>query len=745
MTPAPTPAAERDRVPRGSLRRRLTAGLLILLAAVVALPFTAAAPAHALGEPTFTNPIEPDTADPTIEFHDGNYYLVATTWDNRVVMRKAPTLAALGTATPTTVYTDTNPGRNANMWAPELQRMEGPNGWRWYLMYTMGTAGNFDRQHLQVIESAGDDPMGPYSYKGRPIPTDDWNIDGAYLELNGELFITWSAFSAGPNRLQNNYIARMSDPWTATGPMNVLSSPTEPWETIGAPVNEGPIPLQKDGRTWIVYSASFCGTEDYQLGTLEYDGTGDPVVASSWTKSDGPVFSKANGEFGTGHNDFFDSPDGTETWNLYHANPGPDDGCGRQRSARAHLMDWTAGGEPDFGTPLGTTAQIPVPSGENAPITARVEGAPWQLVSRSTGLCATVSSAQSGDGAGIVQGPCSTPRANWMLDATGEDSLRLMNASSGKALGPVDCARADVGLQQSAWLTTGCQQWRVAPGTGGYSTLTHRASGTVLEASGGSVRQAAATASAAQEWALRPAGAVAITSFVTGKAFDLPNCSTANSAVLQQQEWLGSPCQRVTVTGAADGAVEMHPVSAAASCLAVTGGSTADGATVTQGACGVTGSAWRLRPGNDGTVELRAAHSGKALDLSNCSAANGTRIGQWSVLNNDCQRFRVSLGAPASTVPLQPVVTAGARCVAGRVVLTTVVRNADDLPIDVTVGSGTAAKSVTALAGGTSTSTAVTTRLTSVPAGSTAVVVAGSDDAARSATVAAQHPALSCG
>ncbi|NQX17566.1 RICIN domain-containing protein [Rathayibacter sp. VKM Ac-2857] len=731
--------------PAPGLRRRLTAGLLILLAAIVALPLAAASPAAAIGESTFTNPLEPDTADPTIEFHDGNYYLVATTWDNRVVMRKAPTLAALGTATPVTVYSDTNPGRNANMWAPELQRLEGPNGWRWYLMYTMGTAGNFDRQHLQVIESAGDDPMGPYSYKGRPIPTDDWNIDGAYLELNGELFVTWSAFSAGPNRLQNNYIARMSDPWTVSGPQNVLSQPLEPWETIGAPVNEGPVPLQKDGRTWIVYSASFCGTEDYQLGTLEYDGTGDPVLASSWTKSDGPVFSKANGEYGTGHNDFFDSPDGTETWNLYHANPGPNDGCSRQRSARAHLVDWTEGGEPDFGVPLGTAARIPVPSGENAPITARVEGAPWQLVSRSTGLCATVSSAQSGDGAGVVQAPCSTPRASWTLDSTGDGFLRIVNASSGKSLGPVGCATASgAALQQSAWLTTSCQQWTVAPGTGGYSTLTNRTSGKALDAVSGAIRQSTPSAAASQEWALRPAGAVAVTSLVTGKSFDLPNCSTADGALLQQQEWLGSPCQRVTFTAAADGAVELHPVSASAKCVTVTGGSTADGATVTQGACGVTGSSWRLRPGNDGTVELRAVHSGKALDLSNCSDQNGTRIGQWSVLNNDCQRFRVSLGAPAAPVALQLAATSSVRCVAGKPVLTTTVKNTDDLPADITVTTASGTKTFPAVAGGKNATASFTVRQPTLAAGSAAVTGAGVDDAGRAATQSAAYPAITC-
>src|SRR5688572_13124008 len=66
--------------------------------------------AEAIGEDTFANPLAPDTADPTIEFHDGNYYMVATTWDNKVVMRKAPTLAGLGTTKAVTVYSDTNAG-----------------------------------------------------------------------------------------------------------------------------------------------------------------------------------------------------------------------------------------------------------------------------------------------------------------------------------------------------------------------------------------------------------------------------------------------------------------------------------------------------------------------------------------------------------------------------------------------------------------------------------------------------------
>ncbi|MDQ0574108.1 family 43 glycosylhydrolase [Agromyces albus] len=696
--------------------------------------------AEAIGEDTFTNPLAPDTADPTIEFHDGNYYVVATTWDNKVVMRKAPTLAGLGTTKPVTVYSDTNPGRNGNMWAPELERIEGPNGWRWYLMYTMGVSGDFGTQHLQVIESAADDPMGPYTYKGRPIPTDDWNIDGAYLHLNGELFVTWSAFA--PDGLQSNYIARMSNPWTATGALNILSQPTEAWEVIGQPVNEGPIPLQKDGRTWIVYSASFCGTEDYQLGTLEYLG-GDPVLSASWQKSDGAVFSKANGVYGTGHNDFFTSPDGTETWNLYHANNRPNGGCSRERSARAQIVNWGADGEPDFGIPQATSTQVPVPSGENAPITAQVEGARWNLVSRSTGLCATVPNDEAG--AAAAQGNCSSSRARFVLDTTGDGYLRLVNAVSGASLGPAECATAEsAAVQQTPFLTTGCQQWTVASTTGGWSKLTNRTSGKVLDASTGTALvQSTANASAGQDWALRPAGQVVVTSIVSGKAFDVPNCGAADGAILQQREYLTAPCQSVSFTAAANGEAELHLGSAPEKCLAVAGGSTADSVAVTQGPCGIAGSTWRVLVRNDGTVEFRNGTSLKALDLSFCAAADGTRVHQYSVLNNDCQRYRIASVAPDPVAAPTLEATAVARCVAGKAVVVAAVHNADAIALDVTAAGAYGSKTFT-LEAGASSSAAFSTRTKTIGAGS--VTVTGTDpaDPSRSVTVTAGHPALGC-
>lgn len=629
-------------------RRLLIAGLcaLLVLSGAIVAPAT---PATAIGEATFTNPILPDGADPTIEYFEGNYYLVATTWDNRVVMRKAPTLEGLKTAAPTTVYSDTTAGRNANMWAPELKRITGPNGPRWYLMYTMGTAGSFGLQHLQVIESAGDNPMGPYTYKGQPIPTNDWNIDGSYLELNGELYVTWSMFSPEPNRLQSNYIAKMSNPWTTTGPINILSQPTADWERIGDPVNEGPVPLQKDGKTWIVFSASSCGTEDYQLGTLRYTG-GDPVLASSWNKSAGPVFSKANGVFGPGHNDFFTSPDGTQTWNLYHGNARADGGCGRQRSARAQQVTWDANGDPDFGTPIAPGTPLAVPSGEQGPISAGVEGAPFEVVNRNSGLCLTVADGSTADGGNVVQGACAddaTAASSWIMDPTADGAYRFVNAATNKVLDSANCGSADgTDARQWAWLANTCQEWLPAPGADGYLTIGNRANGKMLDvancttAVGGEVQQWRDLGNACQQWSIRPVGSSQILSVSSGKSLDLPGCDTAIGALFQQYQYVGSPCQDYTFTAVAGGAVQIHPNSAPALCLSVGGGSTADGASIAQEACG-TSSSWRIVPLPDGALRFVSALTEKSLDLTNCSTNDGARLQQYVTLDNDCQRFTI--------------------------------------------------------------------------------------------------------
>jgi GH43 family beta-xylosidase len=314
---------------------------------------------------TFTNPLKAQGPDPWLTYYNGFYYLATTTWNNKITMRRSATLGGLASAADQTVFTLTRPNGAGTMWAPEFHLLTGPNGARWYLYYVAGREPyDLGTQRIHVLESAGADPMGPYSFKADLLdPTSDntWELDPSIMQLNGKLYLLGTYY----NGSQPNFIRELANPWTAAGTRHLLSSPTYSWETVGGAVNEGAEVLQHGGKTFIVFSASHCSTPDYKLGILTWNG-GDPLNASSWVKSSTPVFQRNNaaGVYGPGHNGFFKSPDGTEDWIVYHATSNSGGNCDLNRSTRAQKFTWNADGTPNFGTPVGLGVTLTAPSGE---------------------------------------------------------------------------------------------------------------------------------------------------------------------------------------------------------------------------------------------------------------------------------------------------------------------------------------------------------------------------------------------
>jgi GH43 family beta-xylosidase len=315
---------------------------------------------------TFTNPLLPSGADPFVAQKDGFYYYVQTTYTDLRIWKTAR-MSNLAFVNPTIVWRPPATGpASGNLWAPELFFLDG----KWYLYYSAGPPGtDLGRQRTWVLENSSPDPTtGIWVDKGRIFnPNEDfWAIDGTVLEQNGNRYFIWSGHN-GQDGIQRLYISQMSTPWTLTGPRVELSRPEYPWENIGPPyVNEGPEILQREGKTFLVYSASFCGTDDYTLGLLTASTTADPLLASSWQKSTQPVFTKSpsNRAYAPGHNGFFVSKDGQENWLVYHANSNPGEGCFDKRSPRMQKFTWRADGTPNFGTPAPTNTPIPKPGGE---------------------------------------------------------------------------------------------------------------------------------------------------------------------------------------------------------------------------------------------------------------------------------------------------------------------------------------------------------------------------------------------
>ncbi len=331
---------------------------------------------------TLTNPLKSSGPDPWVVTRDGWYYYMNSTGSNLTIW-KTRRIEDLAKAEKTVVWTPPEGQTySKELWAPELHWLDG----KWYI-YFAADAGHNEDHRIYVVENASEDPTkGTWTFRGKVAdPTDRWAIDATILEPTpangGKMYMVWSGWEGDKNGVQSIYIARMTNPWTIEGKRTRISTPEFAWEKVGdldaydgrtvqelphVDVNEGPEVLEHGNRVFVVYSGSACWTNYYELGMLTATLGSDLLDAGSWTKSNEPLFRQnpAGGAFGTGHNGFFKSPDGTQDWIIYHANPKPNQGCGDMRSPRAQAFTWKADGTPEFGkaVPLGQT--IAVPSGE---------------------------------------------------------------------------------------------------------------------------------------------------------------------------------------------------------------------------------------------------------------------------------------------------------------------------------------------------------------------------------------------
>ncbi len=478
---------------------------LLALASLALAALLAPAPA-AEAQSTLRNPIKEDGADPWLQYYNGNYYLMTTTWTSELIMKKSPTLSGLVSAPSVVIWSDSTASRCCQVWAPEFHLLNGPNGNRWYVYYTAGTAGACcDNQRQHVLESAGTDPLGPYTYKNQMLS--GWGIDGGILRMGSANYLMYSAWE-GAN--QNVYIAALSNPWTISGSAVRISTPTYSWEKVGGNTNEGPVALQRNGKTFIIFSASSCNTPDYKLGMLTYNG-GTVLSAGSWVKHASPVFqrSDANGVYGPGHNGFFKSPDGTEDWIVYHANTSTSQGCGGSRSTRVQKIGWNSDGTPNLGTPVGLGTNIARPSGETGtpPSTAT-----YELVNRNSGKVLDAENCASSNGTNARQwSDLNNNCQRWWVEDLGNGYSRIVNVQTSKALDVENCGTADgANVRLWGWLNNNCQQWSLTATSGGYVRITNRNSGKVLDvencgtADGANVRQWAWLNNNCQQWLLRP-------------------------------------------------------------------------------------------------------------------------------------------------------------------------------------------------------------------------------------------------
>lgn len=324
--------------------------------------------------PVFTNPIAPG-ADPCVVWHEGFYYWCASEQDEAVSIRRSERLTEAGEKEIVWGAPTTGPHRG-EIWAPELHRLDG----QWYI-YVAASNGRNATHRMIVLAGLGDDPRDGFAFKAELYTGDDiitqranrWAIDGTVLEHEGIRYFLWSGWE-DERDIQWLYIARMENPWTiGSARVRMCANDDFLWERLDETsgtrgLNEAPQVLTRNGRVFVIYSASASWETSYKLGLLELAPGGDPLQPSSWQKWSSPVLQATRDTWGVGHCGFTHSPDGTEDWIVFHAKLERKPNW--KRAVHAQPFRWTSDGVPVFGDPMTAGRSLALPSDQRSVVAA---------------------------------------------------------------------------------------------------------------------------------------------------------------------------------------------------------------------------------------------------------------------------------------------------------------------------------------------------------------------------------------
>jgi GH43 family beta-xylosidase len=616
----------------------------------------------------FQNQLRGSGPDPSLVYHAGFWYLTYT-YGNQLVMCKAASIKDLPTATENVVWTDNTPSRYSNMWAPELFYLNKPDGLpgekRWYLYYCADD-GNIPNHYNYVLESAGSDPLGPYIFKNKLVPTnaDSKGIDGSVLVKNdGSLYFLWSEIAS------NICIATMSNPWTVSSGKVVLATPNQPWEQSGGAVIEAPAPIKKGGKTFIAYSASHCQTPNYAMGLLT-NTDGNYMNAASWTKLPYPIFTSTepDGVYGPGGSSFFKSPDGTEDWMVYHATANSAGGCDQNRNPRVQRIYWHSDNTPIFPRPASPFTYLHFPAGDpggEKGLGDVVSGGTYKLTHKGTNQCLDVNQNSSASGANVQQWTDNNNNAQrWNVTLQTSGAYKLTHKGTTQCLEVAgNSALPGANVQQGSDNGTTAQRWILAKMPDEHYKLTHSGTNQCLDVNqnlptpGTNVQQWTDNGNDAQRWKMDlmeynivSGGTYKLTHKGTNQCLDVyQNLPTSGTNV---QQWTdnGNDAQRWIITNEGSGFYKLRH-KGTNQCLEVISNSSLDGANVRQATDnGSNAQRWKIEHIGDGYFKLTHKGTTKCLSVENNRSSGEVNVYQWQDNGNDAQRWRLDLvEAPAGS------------------------------------------------------------------------------------------------
>ncbi|WP_111768752.1 immunoglobulin-like domain-containing protein [Nakamurella deserti] len=323
-----------------------------------------------VARPSYDDPLIRQRADPDVTLgSDGFYYFTASypmvgSGDpegyDRVVVRKAATIAGLATAPEITIWDEKDSPLNRYIWAPELQQINGT----WYVFYTASIDNGPFSIRPVMLRLDGTDPTDPTKWRelgrmkaaaGDPVAFSNFSLDMTYFENDGKHYVIW-AEKPGASTLRMAEIDPANPQQLISGSI-LLTAPEFAWERdAGQAIDEGPAVLQRDGKIYVTFSAATVDA-NYTVGLLTADSATDLLDPASWTKSSYPLLQTADlvNEQGPGHNSFTVDQYGNPVIVYHSRTTGEVSGPGDQgdgglfdpgRHARARTVHFAADGSP---------------------------------------------------------------------------------------------------------------------------------------------------------------------------------------------------------------------------------------------------------------------------------------------------------------------------------------------------------------------------------------------------------------
>jgi len=300
---------------------------------------------------SYTNPVRAGCADPVVLLHDGVYHAYTTYTPDfprmvRGIRRYTSTDLVHWEDRGFALRNEDSWGRS-RFWAPDIVEKDGT----FFLYYAADE---------RMCVATADSPEGPFRQeKEAPMEPASIRIDGHVFEDDdGRRYFYYVTFGEG-NEIWGG---RLNDDMVSVDPATLrrMVMPDQPWEQHKGRVTEGAEILKHKGVYYLTYSGSHFESPEYAVGYATSDHPLGP-----WTKYElNPVMKSTEYAHGTAHHCFTTSPDGKETFIVYHRHHTLEETEPRQLSIDRVRFVPDPGGGPDILQVHGpTSSPQPMPSG----------------------------------------------------------------------------------------------------------------------------------------------------------------------------------------------------------------------------------------------------------------------------------------------------------------------------------------------------------------------------------------------